>query len=240
MSSLLNVFGLDAVDAVVRPLVIALPVLVLATLIALLARVRRNAKRRAAVRAADAKAQSSIRATADPVAPLPPPPARPSTDDQKATTAPAQPEPRELTFYATAPTTPAANLPPADPRQISIEALQFKLNEAMKVQSKATLAPMFLDMAKHHKAAGDEQSYLAALRSAAGLAAQHGPSSAHAEARLALAEAAFQNGDPIGACEQWQMARNALLEDGQKEAHARVEQRMRDNGCPTDWVLTDF
>ena len=79
-----------------------------------------------------------------------------------------------------------------------------------------------------------------ALRAAAGCGALHGPRSAHAEARLQLGEAAYATGDLASACEQWQLARTAFLADGQKEQHARVEKRMRDNGCPTDWVLTDF
>jgi hypothetical protein len=36
------------------------------------------------------------------------------------------------------------------------------------------------------------------------------------------------------------MARMAFLKDGQSERHASIEKRMRDNGCPTDWVLTGF
>ena len=115
-----------------------------------------------------------------------------------------------------------------------------QINDATASSSKTALAPLYLELARLHRAAGNETASLAALRSAAGLSAQHGPRAAHAEARLELAEAAFKSGDLTGACEQWQMARTALHEDGQKDAHARVEKRMRDNGCPTDWVLTDF
>jgi len=57
---------------------------------------------------------------------------------------------------------------------------------------------------------------------------------------LELAEAAYLAGDLTTACEQWQLARTAYLEDGQMERHASIEKRMRANGCPTDWVLTDF
>ena len=49
-----------------------------------------------------------------------------------------------------------------------------------------------------------------------------------------------RNGDLTSACEQWQIARTAYLESGDTDQHARIEKRMRDNGCPTDWVLTDF
>jgi hypothetical protein len=81
---------------------------------------------------------------------------------------------------------------------------------------------------------------MSALRSAAGYGSLHGPPSAHGAARLALGEAAHLAGDLTSACEQWQMARTAFLEGGDTEQHDRIEKRMRENGCPTDWVLTDF
>lgn len=123
---------------------------------------------------------------------------------------------------------------------LSIAALNMQIEHAMASASTTSVAPLYLEVARLHKAAGDYSAYLVALRSAAGTAAQFGPRAAHAEARLALAEAAFEAGDLTGACEQWQMARVALQEDGQKAAYAQTDKRMRDNGCPTDWVLTDF
>jgi tetratricopeptide (TPR) repeat protein len=102
------------------------------------------------------------------------------------------------------------------------------------------LAALYLDLARCHGLAGDEASRLSALRSAATYGSQHGPHAAHAEARIELAEIAFRAGDLTSACEQWQMARAALLKDGQTERHASIEKRMRENGCPTDWVLTGF
>lgn len=122
----------------------------------------------------------------------------------------------------------------------AIKSLEADLKAAMVSQPKTALAPIYLELARQYFAAGDERAYLEALRSAAGLAAQHGPRLAHAEARLELAEAALRAGDTTGACEQWQMARIAFEEDGQREAHDRVDRRMSEIGCPTDWVLTDF
>ena len=95
-------------------------------------------------------------------------------------------------------------------------------------------------MAALHAEDGNEAARMTALRSAAGLAAQHGPRAAHADARLQLAEVAYLSGDLTSACEHWQIARTTLLDDGQKEASSKIDQRMRDTGCPTDWVLTDF
>jgi hypothetical protein len=117
-----------------------------------------------------------------------------------------------------------------------LERLQARLAGAPQ----SDLAPIYLELAAQHRDSRDEAARLAALRSAAGLAAKHGPHAAHAQARLELAEVAYQAGDLTGACEQWQMARTALHDDGQRDTATRVDKRMRDNGCPTDWVLTDF
>lgn len=229
MTELFNLPGLDGVDKILHPLILALPIFVFATLIALIARLRRSAKtKRIARQTTEVAAQKIV--TAVPAAALP-------RDMPNAVqNAAANAVLRQTTVDEPRPNPLVAPTIAADP----IAALQSQIDNVMKVQPNNTLAPLFLEMARHHKAVGDEAAYLAALRSAAGLGAQHGPRAAHAEARLQLAEAAFNAGDLTGACEQWQMARDALRDDGQKDAHARVEQRMRDNGCPTDWVLTDF
>jgi hypothetical protein len=115
-----------------------------------------------------------------------------------------------------------------------------RIDTALSGGNKSELAALYLDLARGHQKLGDEKSRMSALRSAAGYGSLHGPLAAHAAARLELAEAAYLSGDLTSACEQWQLARSAYLEDGQMEPYARVEKRMRDNGCPTDWVLTDF
>lgn len=242
MTELFNLPGLEGVDRVLHPLILALPVFVLATLVAFLARLRRSSKRKRAERQAqDAVAQkSSTRLMSS--QPAEPAPASSATAQNAAANAVSHQTIVELP-QPVVPVSTAQSLAPRDATASHadlITTLQSQINDVMRVQPNKTLAPLFLEMARHHKAVGDEQAYLAALRSAAGLGAQHGPRAAHAEARLQLAEAAFDAGDLTGACEQWQMARDALRDDGQKDAHARVEQRMRDNGCPTDWVLTDF
>lgn len=129
--------------------------------------------------------------------------------------------------------------PPVD-TATRIAALKLELKSAMLSQQKTALAPIYLELARQCFAAGDESGYLEALRSAAGIASLHGPLEVHAEVRLELAEAAMRAGDTIGACEHWQMARVAFEECGQRDAQDRVDQKMRANGCPTDWVLTDF
>ncbi|MBS0250696.1 MAG: hypothetical protein JSR78_06485 [Proteobacteria bacterium] len=130
--------------------------------------------------------------------------------------------------------------PPAQKPLERPESIAAKIDSAMAQGEKTALAGLYLDLAGAYDRAGDQNARMEALRSAAGNGALHGPHSAHAAARLALGEAAHEAGDLIGACEQWQLARTASLESGDAAQHAMIEKRMRDNGCPTDWVLTDF
>jgi len=62
----------------------------------------------------------------------------------------------------------------------------------------------------------------------------------HARARLALGDLAHAHGDLTTACEHWQIARALFFELKLSRDHDAVETRMLRNGCPTDWVLTDF
>ena len=119
-------------------------------------------------------------------------------------------------------------------------SLEDRIKAAESTRQTSELAWLYLELSRRHQAENRDKDAIAALGSAAGIAAKYGPKSVHAEARLELAEWAHKAGDLITACEQWQMARSALQDDGQVKASARVDQRMRDNGCPTDWVLTDF
>jgi hypothetical protein len=137
-----------------------------------------------------------------------------------------------------------ARYPTAEPAQRetheSADAIASKIEKAIASGEKSSLSPLYLELAASHARQGNLDAQMAALRSAAGHGALHGPHAAHAAARLALGEAAHQSGDLTSACEQWQLARTAFEEGGDAEQHARVEKRMRENGCPTDWVLTDF
>lgn len=129
----------------------------------------------------------------------------------------------------------AADEPPL-PRAVD----EIKKNIDNAIADKPALAPLYLELSRAHKLRGEMTARMEALRLAAGHGAQYGPASAHGDARLELAEAAYDQGDLSSACEQWQLARTAYLEAKNDVAHARVDQRMRDHGCPTDWVLTDF
>ena len=121
-----------------------------------------------------------------------------------------------------------------------IESVMGRIKSLMAGGDRSGLAPLYLELASTHAQAGNEPARMTALRSAAGYGAQHGPKVAHAEARLALAEVAYAAGDLTSACEQWQLARTAFQEGGDAERYDAIDKRMRANGCPTDWVLTDF
>lgn len=104
----------------------------------------------------------------------------------------------------------------------------------------AALAALHLERAEILAELNRNDERKAALLSVIGISQLIGDHKASAKARLALAKLAQQAGDMTTACEHWQLARVALKESGQNDEHDRVDQLMRDNGCPTDWVLNDF
>lgn len=115
-----------------------------------------------------------------------------------------------------------------------------RIDAAKTAENKAVLADLYLAQARAYQKLGDEKARMAALTSAAACASLYGPEASHASARMQLAEAAYSAGDLTSACEHWHLARGAFQASGQTEEHARVEKLMHDNGCPTDWVLTEF
>lgn len=121
-----------------------------------------------------------------------------------------------------------------------VGTIDRRIDAAKAADNKAVLADLYLAQARAYQKLGDEKARMAALTSAAGCGSLYGPEASHASARMQLAEAAYSAGDLTSACEHWHLARGAFLASGQSEEHARVEKLMRDNGCPTDWVLTEF
>lgn len=122
----------------------------------------------------------------------------------------------------------------------TVEQLEDRLAGAEQMGQPIALAMIYLALGRARMANGELPAGLDALRSAAGLAAMHKHAALHAECRLDLAEAAYEAGDPITACEHWQMARMAFLEADMRSEGDKIDRRMKANGCPTDWVLTDF
>lgn len=225
---------LPASEALLRILLLALPLALVITLIVLLAanlRARRRPK-------STLRAAPSAEPVRSDLAHVPETAALAEARIERHA-APASPLPQGARVGRSSKTQPAPSPLEEDlkPAEITIEQ---RLEDAELQGNHRELAPLYLALARHKRSRGDEKAALTALRSAAGLAAQYGPKSVHAEARLDLADAAYQAGDLTSACEHWQIARTALYEDGQAAAQAKVDKLMRDHGCPTDWVLTDF
>lgn len=147
---------------------------------------------------------------------------------------PIETPPGDLTSHA-----PQPQQQGATPEMTAAE-LELHVQRVEASGETAVLAGLYLVLARKLGEAGHTNRSLEALRSAAGLGAKYGPKSIHGAARLELADIAFRAGDLTLACEHWQLARMAFQEAGEREAHEHVDKRMRDHGCPTDWVLTDF
>jgi hypothetical protein len=130
---------------------------------------------------------------------------------------------------------------PAPQKNISLdaEALSVELADAEANGHKDRLPTLYLSLARCRLETGANGEAEAFLRkSILGAGAQQ--KQVHAEARLALGDLAHEGGDPTTACEHWQIARALFHELGKKPEHEATESRMLRNGCPTDWVLTDF
>ena len=61
-----------------------------------------------------------------------------------------------------------------------------------------------------------------------------------AVSRMMLGDISKVEGDLTTACEHWQLARDLYAECNEVDKSAEVEDKMRDNQCPTDWVLNEF
>ncbi len=137
---------------------------------------------------------------------------------------------------------PATAAPAAPTLKAKVDpaALLAAVQEAEAMGQRDRLPGLYLSLAQCRFEAGDSSETEELLRKCilgAG-AARH--KATHAKARLALGDLAHAGGDPTTACEHWQIARALFHELRQVEDHAEAEQRMLRNGCPTDWVLTDF
>ncbi len=163
-------------------------------------------------------------------------PKRPAEISSQPAPASPSPSPSPSPLAAGLDVATAEPQPPVE----DVETLNRKIEQALARGDKTALSGLYYDLAAGYERAGDTNARMVALRSAAGYGALHGPDTAHAAARVALAEAAQRAGDLTTACEQWQMAKTAYLKAGETGHHDSVEKRMRENGCPTDWVLTDF
>lgn len=222
---------ITSLEMLLRSLIVILPLLVLAVLFFLLAAKRRGGT--AESQPADEllhPTNAGDRTRAEPPRPVGGAEKSPET---------RQCPPQEASLAATS----AETVPPGAPAATAaalIAKLEAGIAEAEDAGATVELAEMYLALGRAHMAEGAEGEALSALRSAAGLAALYKAPKVQALARLDLAEVAMNQGDPITACEHWQMARMAFLDAGNRVEGDKIDRRMRAQGCPTDWVLTDF
>jgi hypothetical protein len=102
------------------------------------------------------------------------------------------------------------------------------------------LPGLYLSLARWRLESEETSAAEELLRKCILAATSGGQKDCHARGRLALGDIALSRGDPVTACEHWQIARSLFRELRLSQEHDAVEARMHHNGCPTDWVLTDF
>jgi hypothetical protein len=136
---------------------------------------------------------------------------------------------------------PAADIPSvASELAIDGAALLAAVGEAEAAGQMQRLPGLYLSLAQWRRESGETDAAEDLLRKSIRASATAGLKETHAKARVALGDIAHAKGDPVTACEHWQIARGLFYELKQRGEHDAVDARMQRNGCPTDWVLTDF
>jgi tetratricopeptide (TPR) repeat protein len=118
--------------------------------------------------------------------------------------------------------------------------LAQRIAKAEAKSEERELATLYLAHGRAERANGRVAEAAEALRKAIRLSAKLDLKDAHAAARLELGDLVGEQGDLTTACEHWQIARGLFYEIKSPGELAAAEKRMRQNGCPTDWVLNDF
>jgi tetratricopeptide (TPR) repeat protein len=119
-------------------------------------------------------------------------------------------------------------------------ALTAAVTDAEARGERGRLPGLYFLLAECHIEAGKTTDAEELLRKCIRGAAESKLKDTHAKARLVLGDLALRSGDHTTACEHWQIARALFHELKQSSEHEAAESRMLRNGCPTDWVLTDF
>jgi hypothetical protein len=120
------------------------------------------------------------------------------------------------------------------------DALAVAVRDAEAAGRKDELPELYLSLARDRIGSGNSADAEELLRKCIVAAAGAQQKDVHANARLVLGDLAHKSGDLTTACEHWQIARALFHELKRPGEHDAAEQRMLRNGCPTDWVLTDF
>jgi hypothetical protein len=134
---------------------------------------------------------------------------------------------------------PVAEPPALSPRERE-EALLVEVEAAKAARDDAMLARSCVDLARLLVGRAERRQGATLLQTAALAARRAKLPGVHAEARIELAELALAEGDLTSACEHWQMAKLMFHETGRRADQDRMSDLMRQQRCPTDWVLTNF
>lgn len=176
------------------------------------------------VRATDA---ASTFAPAEVSAPAPPAEAPQPASGPAPTPAGSEPEP-----------TPAPD--PVEVARETAARLSAEIKDALSSGREKDAVSLYISEAEALAVMGQRAAAADRLRKSILLSAARGMKPEHALARLELGDLARHEGDLTTACEHWSIARSLMHElkiaDGIKEAEGRI----RNHGCPTDWVLNDF
>lgn len=130
--------------------------------------------------------------------------------------------------------------PAARPAKPNGAALAGAVREAEAAGRTDELPALYLSLARHRIETGSTADAEELLRKSIRGASGAQQKEVHAQARVVLGDLAHRSGDLTTACEHWQIARALFHELKRRGDHEAVEARMLRNGCPTDWVLTDF
>lgn len=243
--------GLE-LDGLVATIALLLPVAALLTVILLATRRRRDVRRAPRTEPAGAA----------------PSPSQPAVREVPHTREPSAPL-REIGPVVSAPVTPAptagrAKTPVPDDgdeaakaeaaaaaaeaaKRAAIEEARRRRTEldgdiraAQSANLEEKLASLLLERARCTIEDGAVGEGAEQLRSSIRISARLGLKELHAAARLELGDLARASGDLTTACEHWQIARGLFYDLKTARALEHAETRMRQNGCPTDWVLNDF
>ncbi|MBY0225381.1 MAG: hypothetical protein K2Q28_06210 [Hyphomicrobium sp.] len=130
--------------------------------------------------------------------------------------------------------------PPTLSPQEQEDALVLAVAAAKAERDDAALSRDSVLLAKLLIARSARSEAAALLQSAALVARRAKLPVVHAQARIELADLARSEGDMTSACEHWQMAKLMFHETGRRVDQDRIADLMRQNRCPTDWILTNF
>jgi len=147
---------------------------------------------------------------------------------------------RRLRVARTRDETRSAVAPVAAIPKLDAILLNAQIRDAEAAGQLRQLPGLFLSLAEWHLTQGENTAAAELLRKSVRSAAGENLRETHAKGRVTLGDIAHADGDLATACEHWQIARNLYRELGIVGLHDEVDERMQRNGCPTDWVLTDF